>query len=711
MTIRFTSAVDGYAVNAVVTLGSVPEAAYVARGVAIYYSMPSDPITRGVGEDRVARYQLDALGNVNGLLGLDGMVVMPLVGGLAAGNSAAAASENAATIQGALSAGGLVQISTPGTYYINDTLVIPSNTELRLGAGVTLRMISGGNKSLLRNSSFIANRTAVTGNPTASGTTITVSATAHGLSVGDYACLMGSTVDGYEGIFPVASVPDANSLTLTADYQPANATSSGTCYIRKADVNITISGPGVFDQDQANQTVSGVENHAIRLQGVRNLNLNRVAVQNAKKYALHLIAVQDFMVDRPFFPITNSDGVHIEGFARDGTVIHPSGKTGDDMLAFTCMKLNPAAAYAYTVPSNYHPGNQLDIDVFGVGGKTGQALVKVTGTSGYTFDRIHIAGINGVFKTAAISMIDDSADLTGMSIGKLVFDGIQARISGDASGSVYGITYNTSATVSELVFRDYVMDTSTLLTGAATFSGASATSIGKMTVDGFSTLAGGATTSVGFLMGSNLTLSEFVLNRATWNGGANASARMIHQTGGTITTFNGSNWRLLGNSAANGYYHAGGTLTACQITNVHGAGLRSVYENTTGANATPEVEISNVTLTGAMGQLVNLSQSTNLMVSNIRALSVGNNVFQIGATSKNFNIRASNVNVGPTQYWLYGTTNTINLWADPGIPVDATKVTVSTTTKGATFFNNNGAFGTGAGLYSVSDAGSAVKLT
>lgn len=37
MTIKFTSAVDGYAVSAVATLGSVPEAAYVARGVAAYY--------------------------------------------------------------------------------------------------------------------------------------------------------------------------------------------------------------------------------------------------------------------------------------------------------------------------------------------------------------------------------------------------------------------------------------------------------------------------------------------------------------------------------------------------------------------------------------------------------------------------------------------------------------------------------------------------
>lgn len=72
MTIKFTSSVDGYAVNAVATLGLLPEAAYVARGVATYYALPSDPTNRGVAEDRIARYQLDSSGNVTGLVGPDG---------------------------------------------------------------------------------------------------------------------------------------------------------------------------------------------------------------------------------------------------------------------------------------------------------------------------------------------------------------------------------------------------------------------------------------------------------------------------------------------------------------------------------------------------------------------------------------------------------------------------------------------------------------
>lgn len=75
MTIRFTSAVDGYAVNAVATLGAVPEAAYVARGVAVYYASPSNPTNRGVGEDRIARFALDSSGNVTGLVGQSGTYI------------------------------------------------------------------------------------------------------------------------------------------------------------------------------------------------------------------------------------------------------------------------------------------------------------------------------------------------------------------------------------------------------------------------------------------------------------------------------------------------------------------------------------------------------------------------------------------------------------------------------------------------------------
>lgn len=57
---------------------------------------------------------------------------------------------------------------------------------------------------------------------TASGSAWTVTATAHGLSVSDTIVIAGCTIAGYNGTFTVASVPNANTITIT------NATSPGT---------------------------------------------------------------------------------------------------------------------------------------------------------------------------------------------------------------------------------------------------------------------------------------------------------------------------------------------------------------------------------------------------------------------------------------------------------------------------------------------------
>jgi hypothetical protein len=628
------------------------------------------------------------------------------------GTSSAAAPGNRTKIQNELNRGGYVVLNTPGIYYIDDTLVIYSDTVLYLGPGVSLRMTASTNKTVIKNLNFDATKTAVTGNPTSSGTTITVSATAHGLSVGDYACLMGSTVNGYEGIFPVATVPDANSLTLTADRAPDSATSSGTCYVRKADTNITIIGPGAFDQDQANQTfpVNNTELHAVRLQGIRNLVLDRIVIKNARKYALHLITTQDVLVNRPYFPVTNSDGVHLEGMARNVTIIDPSGKTGDDAVALTIMQASPAATFAYTVPSNYHPGNQVDVNVYGINVNTNQASLKITGDTGYYFDRINVCDIGGTFKTSCVSIIDDTADLTGAGLKSITIDGVRATIDGSASGSVYQFTYNATGAAGTIVVRDFIQDSSSLLTGGGTISGAG--TIDRLVFDGYSTRDGGAVSVVGLLFGASTTINQLNLSKVRWVAGANASARFVHLSGSTSIGFlQGSDWSISGDALGNGVYHAAGTITVTQIDNARVSGCRSVYENTTGASATPEVQISNVVLQSSAGQVVNMAQSTNVEICNVRGASIGNNIIQIGATSKTFNIRAFNFFGTLTQHMSYGTTNTINLYADSTVSVDGSKLTVGTGTKGALFYNNNASFSTGQGLYGVSESGSAVKIT
>jgi hypothetical protein len=72
------------------------------------------------------------------------------VAGLVAGDTASAAA-NTAAIQAALTAGGTVRISTAGVYWINDTLLIGSNTTFEGVMGVEIKMASTTSKAVLAN--------------------------------------------------------------------------------------------------------------------------------------------------------------------------------------------------------------------------------------------------------------------------------------------------------------------------------------------------------------------------------------------------------------------------------------------------------------------------------------------------------------------------------------------------------------------------------
>lgn len=93
---------------------------------------------------------LDANGNIIGLAGAGGATVYPFLGSLSTANTAAAATANTTLIQAALTAGGLVQITTPGTYYTNDPLFYGPDTQLILGAGVTIKSNATYGHTLLR---------------------------------------------------------------------------------------------------------------------------------------------------------------------------------------------------------------------------------------------------------------------------------------------------------------------------------------------------------------------------------------------------------------------------------------------------------------------------------------------------------------------------------------------------------------------------------
>lgn len=67
---------------------------------------------------------------------------------------------------------------------------------------------------------------------TRSGSTATVACTGHGYVVGDEVLILGANQSEYEGWFAVATVPDANSFTVTVSGTPATPATAELASIR-----------------------------------------------------------------------------------------------------------------------------------------------------------------------------------------------------------------------------------------------------------------------------------------------------------------------------------------------------------------------------------------------------------------------------------------------------------------------------------------------
>lgn len=74
---------------------------------------------------------------------------------------------------------------------------------------------------------------------TRSSTTATITCTAHGLIVGDYFVVAGADRPPYNGLFKVATKPDANTVTAAILYDPG-ANAGGTITLQKAFVSLVL---------------------------------------------------------------------------------------------------------------------------------------------------------------------------------------------------------------------------------------------------------------------------------------------------------------------------------------------------------------------------------------------------------------------------------------------------------------------------------------
>lgn len=166
------------------------------------------------------------------------------------------------------------------------------------------------------------------------------------------------------------------------------------------DTNIVIEG-GTFVRGSGSSTGGSVDTHAILIRNVDNVLVRQLSVGvKTGKYAVNLGNVTNFTASHLTFLDTSSDGVHINGPARDGRIHHIRGVTHDDTVAITA---NDYEAYADTV------GDVSNIHIYDIEA-TGKAanIVKVLAGEGCAVDDIFVDNVRGSHAQHGVWIGDDN---------------------------------------------------------------------------------------------------------------------------------------------------------------------------------------------------------------------------------------------------------------------------------------------------------------
>ena len=355
-----------------------------------------------------ATYANDVNGNIAGI-SVNGVNALPFVTGLSTANTAATATTNTAELQTAMNAGGLVQILTPGTFYINSTLTIYPNTNFVLARGVVLKLFAGSNCNMIRNRSWSSARTAVTVLSTPDSG-ITIQATSASLpAVGSYVIVLGASPRVYNGCYRVltsgAGVFTGAMSTRVAPAETPATPATGTITWMQADENIRIEGE--FDYDGVNQSASNWQTFGIYLRRLYNFRSD-TTIRNATKYALALGNIYASSVDRAAFQ-TNSDGVHIMGSWDDLNIGTVQGVTGDDMVAAG------NSDYSVYIDSDHMNGDGGTLNVGTILCDGSLTAFKYYGATGFVAKSIVVGNIQGRTSGGSgyVNLINDPGALLG----------------------------------------------------------------------------------------------------------------------------------------------------------------------------------------------------------------------------------------------------------------------------------------------------------
>lgn len=315
------------------------------------------------------------------------------------------ATANTEHLQSLLDQAGNVFVPGPGTFYINDTLVIKSDTKLELANDVTIKQAPGTGKTMLVNaaySNYTSNRISVSSLTYADGV-VTASVASHSYSVGDYIAIVGATTPGFEGVWRVASTT-ATTITYYPNKEPA-ASAAGTIYVTEADKNIEITG-GTWDYDKQNNgggagTVNAL---AMRFAYFDSMYVHDSSHLNGEKWNIAPFNCANSNFERLYID-GDSDGIHALGPMRNVHITNVRGQGGEDFVVMMC---DESPNFSYTQVSE---GDIDNCSIQNIEGDCTAGVAVLYSMSDFGFNDMVIRNVTGS-GTSVIKLWGDTNNFT-----------------------------------------------------------------------------------------------------------------------------------------------------------------------------------------------------------------------------------------------------------------------------------------------------------
>ena len=178
------------------------------------------------------------------------------------------------------------------------------------------------------------------------------------------------------------------------------------------DVNIGIVG-GIFDGNCDNMGLDGLyealhrlddpyspdlfKGKLMRFAHVDNISLEKITVKDPVSYGVQIADTVGFVVRDIHFDYNwhfgTTDGIHINGPARDGVIENLNGKTNDDMVSLTTID---------EVHAEVTRGDIANVYIHNVSAKNGYSGVRLLTTDNFEMRHIRIDGVYGDYRHNAV---------------------------------------------------------------------------------------------------------------------------------------------------------------------------------------------------------------------------------------------------------------------------------------------------------------------